>query len=82
MSKLPNTFRLSFHELLLDQPLLLVLHYYVFVVAGSETHPQYVEPPVIPGHEFIGEVVKMGPGMSHRNLKLLAVFAQRTKIDT
>ena len=29
---------------------------------GSEVHPQYVEPPVIPGHEFIGEVVKLGPG--------------------
>ena len=29
---------------------------------GSETHPQYVQPPVIPGHEFIGEVVKLGPG--------------------
>jgi len=31
---------------------------------GSETHPQYVQPPVIPGHEFIGEVVKLGPGQS------------------
>lgn len=30
--------------------------------SGSETHPQYVQPPVIPGHEFIGEVVKLGPG--------------------
>ena len=31
-------------------------------IAGSETHPKYVQPPVIPGHEFIGEVVKLGPG--------------------
>lgn len=30
---------------------------------GSETHPQYVQPPVIPGHEFIGEVVKLAPGI-------------------
>ena len=29
---------------------------------GSEVWPQYVQPPVIPGHEFIGEVVKLGPG--------------------
>ncbi len=32
------------------------------MLAGSETHPQYVQPPVIPGHEFIGEVVKLGAG--------------------
>ena len=31
-------------------------------IPGSETHPQYVQPPVIPGHEFIGEVVKLAPG--------------------
>lgn len=30
--------------------------------SGSKTHPRYVQPPVIPGHEFIGEVVKLGPG--------------------
>ena len=29
---------------------------------GSPDHPQYVQPPVIPGHEFIGEVVKIGKG--------------------
>ncbi len=34
----------------------------VCVCAGDEVHPRYVEPPVIPGHEFIGEVVKLGPG--------------------
>lgn len=27
---------------------------------GSPDHPRYVQPPVIPGHEFIGEVVKIG----------------------
>ena len=32
-------------------------------IPGSETHPQYVQPPVIPGHEFIGEVVKLAPGI-------------------
>ena len=30
---------------------------------GDEDHPQYVEPPVIPGHEFFGEVVKLGKGL-------------------
>ena len=25
-------------------------------------YPRYVEPPVIPGHEFVGEVVELGPG--------------------
>ena len=25
-----------------------------------------MQPPVIPGHEFIGEVVKLGPGMHNR----------------
>ena len=39
--------------------------------AGSETHPQYVQPPVIPGHEFIGEVVKLGPGILECNVYLL-----------
>lgn len=29
---------------------------------GSKTWPQYVQPPVIPGHEFVGEVVKLGEG--------------------
>lgn len=29
---------------------------------GSEVWPRYVQPPVIPGHEFIGEVVKLGKG--------------------
>ena len=37
----------------------------VFVCAGNETHSQYIEPPVIPGHEFIGEVVRLGPGSIH-----------------
>jgi len=31
----------------------------------------YVKPPFIPGHEFIGEVVKLGPGASEKyNLKI------------
>lgn len=33
-----------------------------FPCAGDKDHPRYVEPPVIPGHEFIGEVVKLGRG--------------------
>ncbi|MEG0382521.1 MAG: alcohol dehydrogenase catalytic domain-containing protein [Christensenella sp.] len=27
---------------------------------GNETQPAYVEPPFIPGHEFVGRIVKMG----------------------
>ena len=34
----------------------------LFSCAGDKDHPRYVEPPVIPGHEFIGEVVKLGKG--------------------
>ena len=30
--------------------------------AGSEVWSRYVQPPVIPGHEFVGEVVKLGKG--------------------
>jgi len=33
------------------------------LLLGDEDHPQYVEPPVIPGHEFFGEVVKLGKGL-------------------
>ena len=47
-------------------PLICVHHFnYVcplFSCAGDKDHPKYVEPPVIPGHEFIGEVVKLGKG--------------------
>ena len=40
------------------------MHVGVALTVGSETQPQYVQPPVIPGHEFIGEVVKLGAGES------------------
>lgn len=46
--------------------------------AGSETHPQYVQPPVIPGHEFIGEVVKLGPGKSLDEATPIATPTQYT----
>ncbi len=29
---------------------------------GSDLNVAYVQPPVTPGHEFVGEVVKLGPG--------------------
>ena len=42
------------------------------ISTGDKDHPQYVEPPVIPGHEFFGEVVKLGKGMYiHINLESL-----------
>lgn len=42
---------------------ILCVYIVIIIYIGSETHPKYVENPVIPGHEFIGEVVKLGPGM-------------------
>ena len=35
-----------------------------FLILGDKErgHPRYVEAPIIPGHEFVGEVVKLGPG--------------------
>ena len=35
---------------------------YIFSI-GDENNARYVEPPVIPGHEFVGEVVKLGKGI-------------------
>ena len=35
----------------------LVIH------AGNSERAQYLQPPVIPGHEFAGEVVQLGEGM-------------------
>ena len=34
-------------------------------LVGDEDHPQYVQPPVIPGHEFFGEVIKLGKGLCY-----------------
>ena len=36
------------------------------LLSGDEDrgHPRYVEPPVIPGHEFVGEVVELGKGVA------------------
>ena len=31
-------------------------------IPGSDLNVAYVQPPVTPGHEFVGEVVKLGPG--------------------
>ena len=35
---------------------------YVSTGDKDKGHPRYVEPPVIPGHEFVGEVIELGPG--------------------
>ncbi len=35
----------------------------VSLPSGDKDTPRYVEPPMIQGHEFIGEVVKLGKGM-------------------
>ena len=40
----------------------LYIYIYTFSV-GDENSARYVEPPVIPGHEFVGEVVKLGKGI-------------------
>ncbi len=33
---------------------------------GDEYRPGYCQPPVIPGHEFVGEVVALGPGAAEK----------------
>lgn len=33
-----------------------------YAFKGSDVWPQYVQPPVVPGHEFVGEVVQLGTG--------------------
>ena len=38
------------------------VYIYIFSI-GDENNARYVEPPVIPGHEFVGEVVKLGKGI-------------------
>ncbi|MCC8180005.1 MAG: alcohol dehydrogenase catalytic domain-containing protein, partial [Planctomycetes bacterium] len=30
---------------------------------GGPTQPAYMKPPVIPGHEFLGHIVEMGPNV-------------------
>jgi threonine dehydrogenase-like Zn-dependent dehydrogenase len=35
---------------------------------GDAQQPQYVKPPVIPGHEFVGRVVSMGVGAEKRGV--------------
>eukprot|EP00058_Branchiostoma_floridae_P027142 XP_002612633.1 hypothetical protein BRAFLDRAFT_78739 [Branchiostoma floridae] len=32
---------------------------------GDKDREPYCQPPIVPGHEFIGEVVALGPGMPH-----------------
>ena len=39
------------------------------LTTGEKGHAQYVDPPVIPGHEFFGEVVKLGKGTYVYNLR-------------
>ena len=34
---------------------------------GSSEFPRYIQPPVIPGHEFVGTVVELGPGAAERH---------------
>lgn len=33
---------------------------------GSDVFPRYIQPPVIPGHEFIGDVVALGEGAGEK----------------
>lgn len=33
---------------------------------GSDVFPRYIQPPVIPGHEFVGTVVALGDGAAER----------------
>lgn len=34
---------------------------------GSDVFPRYIQPPVIPGHEFVGTVVALGDGAAERH---------------
>ena len=34
----------------------------MIIHTGNEERAQYIQPPVVPGHEFAGEVVKLGKG--------------------
>ena len=34
---------------------------------GDDARPQFVDGPVIPGHEFIGEVVELGEGAAEKH---------------
>lgn len=47
---------------------------FFFFCAGSPDHPRYVQPPVIPGHEFIGEVVKIGQSESYCDAVCVCVW--------
>ncbi|MCX7845971.1 MAG: alcohol dehydrogenase catalytic domain-containing protein [Dictyoglomaceae bacterium] len=40
--------------------------YYGFRVWGTEDIPAYIQAPVIPGHEFVGEVVELGEGAKEK----------------
>ena len=37
---------------------------------GDASRTAYVQPPVVPGHEFVGHVVAMGPGLETSGLKV------------
>ncbi len=37
---------------------------------GDKEQPQYVKPPVIPGHEFVGRVVALGSGAEDRGVAI------------
>jgi len=41
--------------------------FYGFRVWGSEEIPPYIETPVIPGHEFVGEIVALGEGATEKH---------------
>lgn len=44
----------------------MLLYASICLFAGSDLLPKYIQPPVTPGHEFIGKVVKLGPGIRIR----------------
>ncbi|NPV80783.1 MAG: alcohol dehydrogenase catalytic domain-containing protein [Firmicutes bacterium] len=44
--------------------------YYGMRVWGSEDIPPYIEVPVVPGHEFVGEVVALGEGSEKYGLAI------------
>ena len=51
------------HVVYFDVPSYWDIYIYIHSPVGDENSARYVEPPVIPGHEFVGEVVKLGKGI-------------------
>ena len=46
-----------------DECTVKIIDYFAINFTGDGRTPCYVEPPMIQGHEFVGEVIKLGQGI-------------------